>query len=530
MNTSEVLLNNEEGIISYLKGQAQAFISDIGVYKDVPDRIKISDALCLEGSFIAEIGWAGYRILYPSLNGQEDLFYICLENKIEIGLDFYEICNKWRNQLTYDQGEVSYFEKEGLFRPGCTYFKEVRRVKIGEAIVLWDEGGWDLISLPLKKWSITENTYRQALIAYLKLQNPGSEKEYILFSGGRDSVLLTLLLKYELGCDLNLIMGKSEGIDWGENDEYRRDYFSKRLSTPIDKVLVNYDDYTFEDLEYLTDNMPLTAHMGVVFHALNKRIKINEGRAWTGQDADAMYAIGMTGGVIRSVLARGIISDMYIGSLDDVSDFRWGQLYGKILASICSHKNGRPFYAPSNVNELREAVQEKYATLPLLDSNYCIRSQKRSEKVTISQVRKELLFDKMSYYVVARDHRIITYAGEITQRPVYPYSSAMMTIVAASMKMGLRDVLINKRYISNLIKRYIGNKDFRQLYPLELFHSQKNIFNGEDYILHNTRYGISLGEYAGSSCKTIQEALSKAWLRAVMDKLKWKDWHEGDDS
>ena len=98
------------------------------------------------------------------------------------------------------------------------------------------------------------------------------------------------------------------------------------------------------------------------------------------------------------------------------------------------------------------------------------------------------------------------------------------------MKMGLRDVLINKRYISNLIKRYIGNKDFRQLYPLELFHSQKNIFNGEDYILHNTRYGISLGEYAGSSCKTIQEALSKAWLRAVMDKLKWKDWHEGDDS
>ena len=53
---------------------------------------------------------------------------------------------------------------------------------------------------------------------------------------------------------------------------------------------------------------------------------------------------------------------------------------------------------------------------------------------------------------------------------------------------------INKKWISELINKYIGRSDFEKLYPFELFRDVRVVGTYEKNILHDTRFGKSLKE------------------------------------
>ena len=58
MEKKQILHSNEKAELSFIKGTASAFISEVISYGQVPDKLSIKDALFLEGAFIASLKFA----------------------------------------------------------------------------------------------------------------------------------------------------------------------------------------------------------------------------------------------------------------------------------------------------------------------------------------------------------------------------------------------------------------------------------------------------------------------------------------
>lgn len=516
---NDILLQNEWGKLSFLRGGAKAYIAGINEYRDVPDTIQIQDALYLEGSFVASIKFSEYEIIYPSLDTNYDVFYFEENGEYHISYDFYDIVEQYKDRLSVNKCAEKHFIKKGYFEPEETFFNEIRRVRIGNAIIRkLDEKFCSIITLPIKKWNVNKEIYKNGLICSIKLNAPYNN-EYLLFSGGRDSALLALILKKELNVDIKLITGIVENLEWDEEYENRVKYFSDKLDCDYKLIPVNYDHYSFDDLIYLVKKMPLCAHTSIIFDTLNRYIEKENGRVWTGQDSDSMYALGKTGGKMGPILARLILSDAGLKTLKDVEGASPISYLLNICSYVYSRKHKKKVRIPKNIEELRRVMLKSETGMPLISSKEeCINS-KCSKPKDIFGVRRLLFEDKLSSHLVGGDHRIITYAGNISKKPVYPFSSVLMILIQINIPRGIRESVINKRYISELIKDYIGRKDFRKIYPPEVFDFSRKEDAYYVSILKSTNFGKSLSHISLYQDTTYQKALSKTWEKYVMRSI-----------
>lgn len=448
-----------------------------------------------------------------------DLFYIIRDGKLEYGFDFTEMVLKYRDQISFNRESEKFFQNNTLLRPGETFFKEIKRLRVGEAILIRDDDTFEFVSLPVKKWEVNENLFKKGLIEYIKLQKPENGNEYLLFSGGRDSALLALLMSKEIGIKMHYLTEIPGNMDDGGGYDSKLSFFSKVLKTNIEQVTMDYNEYAFEDIEYLVEKMPLTAHISVGFDCLNRYVANHGGRPWTGQDADAMYCLGFSGNRLLDILSRYYLSDRYIKSLDDVNGKTASRVIGKLIAKSGSRKIGRKFREARNINELRNCIVERYSTVPILEIERNGKIEKLDENVSILEAKHLLWQDKVSYYVTARDHRVAAYAGKCEQSTQFPYSSTMMYLIQVNLKRGIKEVLSNKHLISYWIEYYIGKKDFRRLYPENILQNYTTIMKYESDILKSTNFGKSLRKISGYKGDNIYLALALAWEKALMERL-----------
>lgn len=118
-----------------------------------------------------------------------------------------------------------YFVKKGYFKPSDTFYNEIKRVPIGVGIVQYNNGKTYMVRRPKKDWEVQEKDYQTGLIKSMKLYSP-CEKDYLLlFSGGKASALLAILMKKEFGISPNLVMAQVEKCDWDEDYAKRIEYY-----------------------------------------------------------------------------------------------------------------------------------------------------------------------------------------------------------------------------------------------------------------------------------------------------------------
>ncbi len=301
--------------------------------------------------------------------------------------------------------------------------------------------------------------------------------------------------------------------------------------------MFNQNDYSFNDIQYLVKSMPLTAHNSIGFEAMCRYVNEHNGRCWTGQDADAMYALGYTGGAFREILCRFMVSDNYLRSLDDVKGISFARCVSSFFSMISNAKSHMDMRSPHNLSEFRDAFLHMYASVPLFPKNKILSGdftelQKhafdnktglfklgKKEKFTVKEAKLALYLDKMGFYITGRDHRIITYAGHLQRKTVYPYSSAMMFFICSGIKRGISEITTNKKWISDLVKYYIGDKAFKKLYSTEFFRSYKVLAAYEADILNKTVFGKSLKQETGYTGNSFQEALALAWEKELLAEI-----------
>ena len=441
--------------------------------------------------------------------------------KAEISTDFIELAKKHTDEITLNKKARDFYISCGLFMPGETYFNEIRRVRIGYALVITDDGKLHgEIRLPMRHMErhVTKDIFREGLVETIRLYAP-KNNEYLLFSGGRDSALLALLLKHEVGADVEYIMGLAKGAKMLDDFDAKIDFYSNYFGKDIIEINVDQDDYSFDDIRYLVKDMPLTAHNSTGYDAMCAYVQERGGRCWTGQDADSMYALGYTDGTIREVLARMLISDGYIKSLDDIRGAKAWRFVGSVFSAISNKKSHAHMRPAKNINELRDCIFKAYASVPIVDMQKAPVLRRQKKLLTLEQAKRTLYLDKMSFYITGRDHRVITYAGHLKRRTVYPYSSAMMFFICADMKRGMGEAFVNKKWISELIRYYIGSKAFKKLYPVETFKNSRIIGDYEKNILNSTNFGRSLKRETGYSGENFHEALALAWEKELLAEV-----------
>lgn len=507
-----------KGELEFLQGMAQAFISGKNEYKKVPRKLSIDRALYLEGAFIAKITWGGYYLIYPSLNAQADLFTFGGNGNVEdIGYDFIDLCRKHKPELTLHTQAISFFRRHGLFRPGETYFHEVKRVKIGQGLLYKDGVFQGYVDLPVHTWKrTTTEDYRRGLWNFVKLQTLiQKNNEYLLFSGGRDSALLALLMNKDMGVEAGLVHAIPRGAALPDDTKRNISFYEEFLGQTVATVTYDYNAYTFDDITYICRQMPLAAHISIGFDAMNKFVAKNKGRSWTGQDADSMYSLGYTGGALKEVVARLMESDGSYKSLADVEGRSCFRLCSQALAFAYNLKN-KNVKAPVCVEDLRRAFSEMRTSIPLVDAAY---KAEPGRILSLQEARHILYRDRMSFYISGRDHRVVAVAGNPVYPTVFPYSSAMMYFLHIGIEKNLGEAVRNKKKISDLICSYIGSKNFRRLYPGELFHTYAAGAQIEKDILNKTVFGRSIREYSGYQGGLLTEAIPLAWEKSVMGML-----------
>ena len=501
-----------KGKLSFLKGNASAYVASPGIYQPVPEELTISDALYLEGDFIAQLQFDNYKLIYPSVTAQSDIFYIIKDSKIEIGFDFITMAQNNRERLTLDKDSECYFLHHSLHRPGETFFKEIRRLLIGDGVIIFNDESFEIVSLPIKTWVVKPEDFISGLKAFCIHQNPIDDKEYLLFSGGRDSSLLGLLLNKEFGKKVHLVTSIpkkfNDGGCYNEKFEVYADIIGE-----IEKIGLDYDEYTWETIRPIVSKMPLAAHIIAGYDTINKFIDLHDGRPWTGQDADCMYCLGYSGDGYLEMMERFFISDGFLKSLNDVKGKSLSRLIGQLIAWGGSRRTGKHLCAPKNIQELKSSVINMYSTVPIVNAS--ARAETSSVKHSLSEARHILWANKVSLYVTARDHRSITYAGECRKPAIFPYSSAMMYFIYVNMSRGISEIMANKKLISNQIKYYIGKERFNKIYPSDFWMKKRVSMEYENNILMHSKFGESLRSMSRNKDTVLSRVLADCWREEV---------------
>lgn len=518
MNIEKIDFNNyKNGEIRYLKGEGTAYISHHLQYVELPLLIDMENALYIEGDYIGEITFQSGKLVYPSLTAAYDLFYYEDGTNFEISVDYYELMRKYMDSLHEDEFEKNYFLQKGYFSAGRTIYKELHRVPNGCGLLKDSAGRYSLIRLPIRQFEVDQEVYLRGLLETISLKKPGTN-DYIAFSGGLDSSLIALILFYEFKINPNLVLVNMKDVGWDENYEKRAAYYKNKLNANLALINSNYD-FSFSDISYLTQLMPLAAHVTGAFYSTSSYINAKGGRCWTGQNSDALYALGKTGDGIGPKLGKYLISDLYIKKLNDVNDKSKISMSDYWKCTLYSLWKKRRYRLPKTVAQLREALRDSATGMPLLET-YSSNSAKC--RYDFNEAKRLLFEDRISSHLNGGDHRILQYAGRPQRETVFVFSSVLMTIIQINKPIAGKELKHNKLYIENLIQGYIGTDDYRKLYPYKLYHSGNTEKRYYANILKETKFGKSLIEFTGYDGQSVQTAVSLAWQKQVKINAKSK--------
>ncbi|MBQ2982945.1 MAG: hypothetical protein IJD58_12650 [Lachnospiraceae bacterium] len=511
---------NAYGRIECVCGKTTAFINEKYEYETVPECIKLIDALYLEGDYVNKLVFEDFYIIYPSLSAKYDLFYCMYEDKVIWDIDFINIVKKVGiENLTIDTQEEDMFIKKGYFMAGKTFFREIFRVNIGMGIVFFDNGNSFLYRFDIKQKKINYDIYKEGLIRTIANCKPENE-EYVLFSGGKDSALISLILAKEFNVNVKFVMANFIGVDWDEDYLERVDFYSKFLGG--EKIVLQHDyDYdSFEKIDNIVKKMPLCSHATVMFEQLNNYISQNGKRCWTGQNADAMYALSKTGDRFGPLMCRYLISDFYIKNLKDVKGFSILGKGGNLAALLYSWRKNKKYVRPKNINELYWALFENDVPMALIEKEKKINFSELNDQKTVFEVRNMLYEQKLSSYVVGGDARAVMHAGNMNGNAIFPFSTVLMNLIHRNKNMKISEIMVNKKYISDMIIYYIGKNNYKKMYRTDLLNLGNEEKNYLHQILNNTNYGRSLRDYSNYKGNNLQEALSYAWKTKLFSELK----------
>lgn len=523
-------MNTKIGTIQLLAGEILGYIDKPWEkLVDTPSKISINDALRLEGNYVIQLNFSeNEKMIYSSLSGGFDLFYsVDSEGWIDYDYNFWEIAKRIR-KISWDYNECLFFEQKGYLRPGKTLFNEIKRVELGCGIYIKGKE-YKILGLNRGKWDIDYNKFLSTIknSINMNLNVIKEQKNALLFSGGKDSAMLALLLNKEFDVPVALYSAEyvnPKGFSMNAKDVERCQYYSEFLHTPVTKVEVDCHELIFDDIKYLVKRMPFGAHPASIFEFLLQKIEkdLSDVVIWTGQNADTVYGMGNTDSNISTSIVRYFLTDSYLKSFSDTNDQLLGKVIAEVICGLYFFSRKKRLYRPHTSAEYIEYAMNGKNFLGNKKSTY----NKVSKGRNIEDIRHIVWDNYQSAHLTGMDHQVIRNVGNDKICRIFPYSTVCSMMMFRNMHYGVKDILTPKRYISRYLEECLGEKIYRKLYPMAFKLGNDDVVTMfENKVINETNYGKSLQKYSKNNGNTtsIQELVSRAWESEIQMNLSELD-------
>ena len=190
--------------VQYVNGKVTGiFGNDYRIDDDVPEihdvKIGLNNIHTLVGRFsvVSEVD-GKLEFAVADSSGIKEIFYCINENHLVISDAFFDIAHL-KTRLSLDESELAYFVNHGYCRSGQTYFKEVKRIPPGCALVLDRSNRVSIICYLNRQESVpvTYPVLRDALDSTISsmLNEVAGKNQFIMFSGGIDSTTILCALR-----------------------------------------------------------------------------------------------------------------------------------------------------------------------------------------------------------------------------------------------------------------------------------------------------------------------------------------------
>lgn len=343
------------------------------------------------------------------------------------------------------------------------------------------------------------------------LESEKNRSHYVLLSGGADSRLLLLLLKYK-GIDIEARVCLNKPLTMYDNakDTAIAKNICKSLDVPI-RVVFSYENKNrISDLKKMSHLIPCCPHQSLSFMSALEDIDENS-VVWTGQNMDALYNLGPTHRTtlsphgIAGYFKRFFLSEMYWGQLEGIesSSKISNRLLSKVgLLLFRLYFSNEKLSLPTNANDYlkRFGASDDYLVLR--------ETEKRSDRhvntegsqcFTFSEIKKQLLALKVSY-LRGGDALCISAAASMSNSKVaFPYSSPAMLSWFAGYPLTSKDVKQPKRFVYRYIMELAGLLGCEEVGRFDHEPSKKDLRNEfgdlvEHYSYMNSFVESSLGQ------------------------------------
>lgn len=515
------------GKIKILAGEVKGMIEKPWLpLREIPEKISYDDVLLLEGVYVAEVFFEnGKRLVFSSLSGGIELYYAIYKGKVVYDTDFWRLSKKIK-KMTLNKSERTFFERKGYLRPGKTLFNEIHRLRLGYGLLICSNE-FKIVELKRKDWNINYkkflDTLRNSVRMHLNVVE--KQKNALLFSGGKDSALLALLLNKEFGVPLKLYSAQysnPKGFLMSEKDTQRSLYYGKLLGIEISNIQVDCNKLLFEEISYLISLMPFGAHPAIIFEFLFRMIKNDLGSAvvWTGQNADTVYGMGLTDSNLSSAIVRYFLTDSFLATLNDTKNQFLGKVIANLICEMYHFTRKKKIYRPKSSEELYYSAMNGINMM----YPYKIKHQKvRKDSTSVEVVRRTIWDNYQSAHLMGMDHQVIRNVGDKNILRIFPYSTVSSMMMFRNISYNFRDLLVPKRYISIYLQKMLGKKAYKELYPT--IYAVKNddvVSNFEKKILYCTEYGKSLLSKSNIQEKqySMQKVISRAWINEILALLR----------
>ena len=482
------------------------------------------ELLLLQGDFIIELEDKNKEEVYyySSISGKYDIFY----SDNNIYFDFIESIEN-SEYLTVNAQAKEYFIKHRYYKNEETLFNEIKRVLVGEIVILDKKKNISLKNILRSISMIIPTKYEDFKRFFSESINLNIKNENIIFqSAGKDSnLIMSFSSKILKNLKLKALNLKVINPEFNINimDTYKSERVSKKLNVNYSREIFDFSKSNLEELNTIILKMPLASHLCLNYKALFKRIDKNyKGNILCGQNADSLYNLGPTEQEVSSVLKRYYLSDFFISSLKDVEGKVKiiKKLISLVIKKIFEIKQKRKLFLPSNSREYIEYFED-FQNYLILNKREVKLNNENSVKYKVVEIRKEIFNLKLNSFFRGGDSRAVYYASNLDKKVKLIYSTNILVLffMHYNYTMPIRDILIGKYYIRKYLK---------ELFP-EYFKIKVKKIKGKNYKIwcdeiRKSRLFIQIEENLKIDSKkySIEEILGMYWVDFIIQKYKDK--------
>jgi|GEM_PF-5601058 len=411
-------------------------------------------------------------IFFP-IGFKEELYWSTVKGFLMISNSFLALAKESQCTARYVGASNKLdFIKKGSMPTGETILEEIKRFFPNQRL-RFEKGNLVSKSPKCRAIGVDEGNMKGSYEEFktrldTAIANQASKHNIVLFSGGADSLLISLVLQ-KLELSQVLYTFRPEPLHQiGAGDLDRATRIADYLGIEHKVISSNINDYELPILRQYVRIMPTASHLCIPFDNLFEAVdKGKESMVFCGQNADNLYNFGFTHpfalnrqGLI-DILGRFLLSDLYLNNvfLRHPRPFKklLANASGALIAFLYSLQKRESYRQPKSLDEVLEGVKRSPEGLIFLPRQQVSISEEIHEP---GELFRQLLDYKVHNYTRSGASSVVYAASKLHDVScALPYSSDEVIPFYYKVRRDLRSVIHPKYFIYKYIKELFPGYD-----------------------------------------------------------------------